>query len=94
MWLYAATLLYRVMFAWRTPATPVPLPAVPQHRRPTLEGTAILQDTSPAASQRPEPVTGHDAEGQARVEVTWFEDSVDQPVDAPLIALLPLPDSS
>jgi hypothetical protein len=58
------------------------------------EGTAIMQDTSPAASQRPEPVTGHDAEGQARVEVTWFEDSVDQPVDAPLIALLPLPDSS
>ena len=53
-----------------------------------------MQDTSPAASQRPEPVTGHDAEGQARVEVTWFEDCVDQPVDAPLIALLPLPDSS
>ena len=53
-----------------------------------------MQDTSPAASQRPEPVIGHDAEGQARVEVTWFEDCVDQPVDTPLIALLPLPDSS
>lgn len=53
-----------------------------------------MQDTSPAASQRPEPVTGRDVEGQARVEVTWFEESVDQPVDTPLIALLPLPDLS
>ena len=53
-----------------------------------------MQDTSPAASQRPEPVTGRDVEGQARVEVTWFEDCVDHPVDTPLIALLPLPDSS
>lgn len=53
-----------------------------------------MQDTSPAASQRPDPVTGRDAEGEARVEVTWFEDGTDQPVDTPLIALLPLPDSS
>ena len=52
-----------------------------------------MQDTSPAASQRPEPKTGRDAEGQARVEVTWFEECVDLPVDTPLIALLPLPDS-
>jgi hypothetical protein len=62
-------------------------PATSKERR-------IMQDTSPAASQRPEPITGRDAEGQARVEVTWFEDCVDQPVDIPLIALLPLPDSS
>lgn len=53
-----------------------------------------MQDTSPAASQRPESVAGCDAEGQARVEVTWFEECVDQPVDTPLIALLPVPDSS
>lgn len=52
-----------------------------------------MQDTSPAASPRPEPVAGRDAEGQARVEVTWCEDCVDQPVDTPLIALLPLPDT-
>lgn len=53
-----------------------------------------MQDTSPASSQRPEPIIGRDAEGQARVEVTWIEDCVEQPVDTPLIALLPLPDSS
>jgi hypothetical protein len=65
------------------------------HRRPTPpKERRIMQDTSPAASQRPEPITGQDVEGQARVEVTWFEDGVDQPADTPLIALLPVPDSS
>jgi hypothetical protein len=53
-----------------------------------------MQDTSPAASQRPEPVAGRDVEGQARVEVTWSDEAVAEPFDAPLIALLPLPDSS
>ncbi|WP_291411469.1 hypothetical protein [Actinophytocola sp.] len=52
-----------------------------------------MQDTSPAANQRPEPVGGRDGDGQAWVAVTWLEDDVDEPVDTPLIALLPVPDS-
>ncbi|HEY0453552.1 hypothetical protein [Actinophytocola sp.] len=46
-----------------------------------------MQDTSPAASQRPDPVAGRDGEA-----VTWLEVDVDEPGDTPLIALIPLPD--
>lgn len=53
-----------------------------------------MQDTSPTASQRPEPVTGQEADGPARVEVTWHDEAAGRPVDTPLIALLPLVDSS
>lgn len=56
-----------------------------------------MQDTDPAANQRPEPVygrdDGRDADGRAWVAVTWLEDDVDEPVDTPLIALLPVPDA-
>jgi hypothetical protein len=52
-----------------------------------------MQDTSPAARQpRDEPVPGRVADGETRAAVTWFEDWGDQPVDEPLIALIPLPD--
>lgn len=55
-----------------------------------------MRDIGQAANQRPEPVddhAGHDADGRAWVAVTWLEDDVDEPVDTPLIALLPVPDT-
>lgn len=51
-----------------------------------------MQDTSPAANQRPDPAGGRAADGAVRVAVTWMEYGVDEPVDTPLIVLLPLPD--
>jgi hypothetical protein len=54
-----------------------------------------MQDTSPAASHpRPEPIAGRDADGVAPAEVTWFEEVSEQPSDQPLIALIPIEDSS
>lgn len=54
-----------------------------------------MQDTSPAASHpRPEPTAGRDADGVAQAEVTWFEEVGEQPSDQPLIAFIPIEDSS
>jgi hypothetical protein len=65
------------------------------HRRTPLKERRVMQDTSPAASHpRPEPIAGRDADGVAWAEVTWFEDSGEQPSDLPLIALTPIEDSS
>ena len=65
------------------------------HRRTPVNERRVMQDTSPAASHpRPEPTAGRDADGAVPAEVTWFEDFGEQPSDQPLIALIPIEDSS
>lgn len=54
-----------------------------------------MQDTSPAAKKPRDERRSARSGDTARAQTpTWFEDSADRPVDEPLIALLPLPDSS
>lgn len=47
-----------------------------------------MQDTTPAANHRR---TDHEMPVVSRVDATWFEETGEQPVDSPLIALIPIP---
>jgi hypothetical protein len=53
-----------------------------------MKDRRVMQDTTPAANHRR---ADHDDHVATWVDATWFEYTGEEPRDAPLIALIPMP---